>query len=204
MATKKHLREFYLAKRKEMHPDALERLSGQIAEKFFSLKLDHVKFLHIYYPIVGKHEINALLIAEEVRKNYPGIHLVLSKSDLKDCSLKHIVWEESTALTMNAWGVTEPLSGEPVSPGQLDIIVLPLLAYDKEGNRLGYGKGFYDRFLKECRADALKIGISLFPPEEELLEHQSHDVPLDMCITPKKVWQFKPGAPLTRGNDPNA
>lgn len=204
MAGKKEVRNTYIAKRREIHPETLEQLSGQIAEQFFLLKPGHVKFIHIYYPIVGKHEINSLLIAEGIRKNHPEIQLVLSKSDLKDCSLKHIVWEESTPLAMNAWGITEPLSGKFISPEQLDIIILPLLAFDKEGNRLGYGKGFYDRFLKECRTNVLKIGISLFPPEEEPLGHEPHDVPLDMCITPEKIWKFKPQTLPAQDSDPNA
>lgn len=203
MEDKKALRNAYMKKRKEFHPDELEMLSERIASRFFSLALDSIRYIHIYYPIPGKREIDSLFISERVRQDYKQIKLVLPKSDLSSCTLMHIQWDESTPLAMNAWGITEPLSGEEVPAEILDLIVIPLLVCDVEGNRLGYGKGFYDRFLATCRPNALKVGLSCFEPLEAIIPHENHDIPLDACITPEKLWHFTHPARRERDNDLN-
>lgn len=200
---KKALREAYMKRRKEFQPDELEMLSKQIASRFFSLDLSSIRYLHIYYPIPGKHEIDSLFIRDRIREEYEQIELILPKSELSSCTLKHIRWNDSTALAMNAWGITEPLSGEEVPAEIIDLIVIPLLACDVEGNRLGYGKGFYDRFLASCRPDALKVGLSYFDPQETIIPHENHDIPLDACITPEKVWRFTHPVRQERDNDLN-
>lgn len=201
MEDKKALRNIYVKKRKELHPDELEALSEKIASRFFSISLKDIRYLHIYYPIPGKQEIDSLYISERLRREYESIKLVLPKSDLSNCTLKHICWNNSTPLSMNAWGITEPLFGEEVQADMLDLIVIPLLACDVKGNRLGYGKGFYDRFLASCRPDALKVGISCFEPQETIIPHENHDIPLDVCITPEKLWLFRHPAQQELDND---
>ena len=68
--------------------------------------------------------------------------------------------------------------------------MVPLLAYDKTGHRVGYGKGYYDRFLKETRPDCLKIGLSAFQAEAEIPDTHEGDVRLDMCLTPHETIRF--------------
>ena len=131
-----------------------------------------------------------MLLAGWIRSNHPEIKLLLPKSDLQNHTLEHIVWEEDTPLAMNEWGITEPENGEAIQPGLIDMVIIPLLAFDKAGNRIGYGKGFYDRFLAECRPDVRKIGISYFEPEEKFEEVDVFDIPLDVCLTPVKIWAF--------------
>ena len=75
----------------------------------------------------------------------------------------------------------------PMFPEELDLIFVPLLAYDKKGHRVGYGKGYYDRFLKECKDDCIKIGFSFFEPEDSIEGVNRHDVKLDYCITPERI-----------------
>lgn len=197
MEDKSALRSAYIEKRRALRPEQLKAFSERIALLFFSLPLGNVRYLHIYYPIPGKHEIDTLFITERIRLDYKEIQLILPKSDLVSCTLKHICWDDSTPLAMNSWGITEPLSGKEVTAKKLDLIVIPLLACDVEGNRLGYGKGFYDRFLASCRPDALKVGLSYFAPQETIIPHESHDMRLDVCVTPEKVWDFtRPAQPI--------
>ncbi|HSK11967.1 MAG TPA: 5-formyltetrahydrofolate cyclo-ligase, partial [Phnomibacter sp.] len=80
--------------------------------------------------------------------------------------------------------------GTLLDPTDIDVILVPLLAFDEQGHRLGYGKGFYDRFLKDCRPDALKIGLSWFEAETALPEIGAHDVPLNYCVTPHRLYVF--------------
>lgn len=188
---KRELRKLYDLRRRELSPDDIDRLSAEIARRFGAELFKGIRFLHIFYPMTGKHEFNSLLLAERIRTEFPDISLVLPKSDLTDCTLKHIIWETNTPLAMNAWGITEPEDGMEISAQKIDMVVIPLLAFDIKGNRLGYGKGFYDRFLSECREDIRKVGVSFFPPEEQIAAEE-HDIPLDLCITPERIWSFKP------------
>lgn len=190
MPDKKEIRKQYTLKRKQIHPDQLEQWSEQIANRFFLMNLDRVQYLHIFYPIIGKQEINCLHIVNQIREKHPNVTLVLPKSNLADYSLQHVIWRDDTPLLMNSWGITEPHSEEYILAEKIDMILIPLLAYDREGNRLGYGKGFYDRFLSECRPDAAKVGLSYFPPEDNILPHDAFDIPLNSCVTPDKTWEF--------------
>jgi 5-formyltetrahydrofolate cyclo-ligase len=70
------------------------------------------------------------------------------------------------------------------------MIIIPLLAFDEKGYRVGYGKGFYDRYLKECREDCLKIGLSYFEAVPSVDDAAEFDVPLDFCITPQRTYVF--------------
>ncbi len=97
----------------------------------------------------------------------------------------------STMFANSAWGIPEPLGGTVVKPTDFDIVLIPLLAFDKYGHRVGYGKGFYDRYLLHCRPDCLKIGISLFDPVDLIEEVESHDIPLDIAICPSKLYDFR-------------
>lgn len=146
--------------------------------------------IHLFLPIAGNHEPDTYAIADWLRQQYPYIRLVLSKTVRGDNSMTHYVWEADTTLALNHWGIPEPDSGTAVPPTEIDAVFVPLLAFDKYGNRVGYGKGFYDRFLAECPTTTLKIGISLFDAVEEISDVSPYDIPLDKCITPARIWAF--------------
>lgn len=105
-------------------------------------------------------------------------------------TLKHYLLTDSTKLKMSKWGIPEPIDGKEISEKKIDVVFVPLLAYDEKGNRVGYGKGFYDTFLKECQSHVIKIGLSLFEAEETISDIDPHDIRLDYCISPKKVYSF--------------
>ena len=187
---KEDLRKLYLKKRHDLHPDKVERLSLSVLENFSSLSFNGIQYIHIFYPIKSKHEFNSLLLADWIRTYHPEIKLVLPKSNFQDQTLTNILWTSETLLSVNRWGITEPEDGLKIAPQDIDMVIIPLLAFDKQGNRLGYGKGFYDRFLATCRPEVEKLGISLFEPEEAFEEVDLNDVPLTSCITPKGIWKF--------------
>jgi 5-formyltetrahydrofolate cyclo-ligase len=90
----------------------------------------------------------------------------------------------------NHWKILEPVSNLQFPVSQIDLVLIPLLCFDKKGYRVGYGKGYYDRFLADCRPDVLKIGLSIFEPIEQIKDVDAYDIRLDFCITPNKIWQF--------------
>ena len=102
----------------------------------------------------------------------------------------HFLLTDSTRLKKSKWNIPEPVDGIEIAPNKLDVVFVPLLAFDGQGQRVGYGKGFYDRFLAQCRKDAIKIGLSLFEAEERISDFEESDIPLDFCVTPKKVYSF--------------
>ena len=187
---KKTLRKAYLEKRKALLPEELAQLNESIVKRFVELPFNHIKLIHIFYPITGKQEFNSLLLKEYLEVVHPEISFVLPKSNISDNTLTNILWEEETPLAMNQWGVTEPEYGIEVPSKSIDMVIIPLLAFDKQGNRIGYGKGFYDRFLADCRPDVIKTGVSYFGPEEKFEDVDVYDIPLDICVTPEKIWRF--------------
>lgn len=98
---------------------------------------------------------------------------------------------QATEFAISEWGIPEPVEGMILEAASFDVILVPLVAFDKNGHRVGYGKGFYDRYLALCKPDCLKIGISLFEAVELIEDLENYDIPLDLAICPSKVYDFR-------------
>lgn len=191
MATKGELRERFKQVRLLLTKEEEDSLNNELLLQFQQFNWSGFSYIHIFLPIRGFKEPNTNLLIDWLRSNFPQIQLVIPKSDLGSLKMHHYAWEEDLVFELNKWGIEEPRSGRVVLAEQLDIVILPLLAFDVMGNRVGYGKGFYDRFLSVCRPDCLKVGLSLFEPVEIIDDINPLDVPLDYCITPNRIWEFK-------------
>ena len=187
---KAEARTLFLNKRHSLRAQQIEELDQQILNHFAELCLDGIKYLHLFLPILSKKEVNTYLLAAWLKENHPQIQLVLSKSNFEDQTLSHFVWNEQTKLAENKWGITEPQNGKEVSVAELDMVLVPLLVFDERGHRVGYGKGFYDRFLAECSPKTQKIGLSHFEPVAHIEDISHFDIPINACITPKRIWYF--------------
>jgi len=186
---KEELRKTYLAKRFALTDQEYQELSNKISEQFFgSVDLKTVKVVHIFIPIQSKREPDTWIIINRFRQQFKQIRLAIPKVNGEH--MDSIFFESNNQLGATKWGMTEPVKGERVQPREIDLVVVPLLAVDNQGHRIGYGKGFYDRFLKECRPDCLKVGLSFFSPEEVINERLEADVLLDRCITPNEMISF--------------
>ena len=188
---KPELRKIYLEKRLMISTDEIAAKSRQIADRFFAaVDLRAVLFLHTFIPINKFNEVDTALIYEQIWSGFPAIKTVAPFTDFNRIELEHRHFNAASKLIESEWGIREPADGDIVEPSKIDIVLVPLLAFDKMGNRVGYGKGFYDRSLNKCRADCVKIGLSLFPPVEIVEDAGEHDVPLNCCITPQKIYSF--------------
>ena len=116
--------------------------------------------------------------------------MVVPKSNVVTFEMKHYLLTDTTAIKPNIWNILKPINGTTIEAFKIQLVFVPLLAFDKNGQRVGYGKGFYDRFLKGC-PKALKIGLSFFGPIKEITDIQSSDITLDFCITPNQIYQFQ-------------
>ena len=191
MATKGELREQFKQARLLLTKEEEDSLNKELLRQFQQFNWSKFNYIHIFLPIKSYREPNTILLIDWLQSTFPQTHLVISKSDMKSLTMHHYAWEKDQVLELNKWGIEEPKSGKVILAEQLDVVLLPLLAYDKMGNRVGYGKGFYDRFLSTCRPDCLKVGLSLFDPVELIEDINPMDVPLDYCITPDTIWEFK-------------
>lgn len=185
---KNQLRIKYKKLRQELTPEQLEDLSLKIANRTLELPIWDFTFYHLFLSITEKREIDTeplLNILQGKDKN-----VVLSKSDFQTHKLTNYLLTDSTVLRKNEWGIPEPQGGIEVAPQQIEVVFIPLLAFDLKGHRIGYGKGFYDRFLSACTGNTVKVGLSVFEPEKEISGILSSDVPLDYCVTPERTYRF--------------
>jgi 5-formyltetrahydrofolate cyclo-ligase len=188
--TKQELRKLYKEKRNAISSKDKLKLDDLLLIRFQQLAFEHVHTLFTYWPMAGQAEPNTHLFSGYLRHMIPGLRLVYPVCNFTDASMKAYEINEDTVYTTNSYGITEPREGTLVLPGEIDLVLVPLLICDQEGYRVGYGKGFYDRYLASCREDVLTVGFSYFEPVEKIIDTQAFDVPLNYCITPEDVYEF--------------
>ncbi|MGJ8738099.1 5-formyltetrahydrofolate cyclo-ligase [Zobellia laminariae] len=185
---KKDLRSLYKNRRRLIDNASLEDSSLNIANRLLKLPVWSHDYYHIFLPISENKEIDTTFILSILQGKDKNV--VLPKVG-DNTTLQHYLLTDSTRLKKNKWNIPEPVDGIEVPISKIDVVFIPLLAFDKKGNRVGYGKGFYDTFLAECREDVIKIGLSLFPAEDDLItDTYDNDVPLDYCVTPSETYSF--------------
>lgn len=186
---KAELRKAMLQRRRALSIDEVAVRSQRIAELFFRhFNLRGGQTVHVFLPIVKNNEVNTWPIIERLRLEHPEVRVAVPVTDAAQHVLTHHHLTEESVLVENVWGIPEPKDTQLVHAHEIDLVLIPLLAFDKTGHRVGYGKGFYDRFLADCRPDVVKIGLSLEPPVERIADPNVYDVPLDYAITPEEVW----------------
>jgi len=184
---KKELRKKYAVLREKMTLAEIENQSLDIANNVLGLPIwDHTNY-HIFLPIEKKKEVQTEHILHVLYGKDKS--LIVPKVNFETGALDHFLLQENTIFRVSTYGIPEPVSGIQIPSDQIDVIFVPLLAFDRQGNRTGYGKGFYDAFLHSCKQEAIFVGLSFFEAEENI-ENHSHDIPLHFCITPKNIYKF--------------
>jgi 5-formyltetrahydrofolate cyclo-ligase len=187
---KNEIRALYKEKRAAFSIEEIEDKSIAIANQLLQLKTnefwDKNLYFHLFLSIQEQKEINTehilnILFAKDKE-------IVISKSDFENGTLINYLLTENTRIKKNKYNIPEPVDGIEVPNNKIDVVFVPLLSYDTKGNRVGYGKGFYDRFLENT--NCIKIGLSFFEPEERLEEVLPTDIALNFCITPKNIHSF--------------
>ncbi len=191
--TKQELRKHYAERRLALLASEVAERSKAVARHFFEVfKVEKIKAIHCYLPLKKKNEIDTFYIIFTIQEHLPQTNIVVSRVIPTTNELEHYLCQPNIKLDVNQWGILEPneISSIKFPVAEIEMVIVPLLAYDINGNRVGYGKGFYDRFLSKCKSSVIKVGLSLFEPEKEILDIDEFDIPLDYCITPNKVWKF--------------
>lgn len=186
--TKVELRKIYLEKQIALSPAERDKRSAQILKQFFAnFDLSRIDFLHCFQPIQRTNEIDTKPIFEKIRREFPNIETLVPRVNFETNEIENLKFTHETELIQNQWQIHEPSHNETVKTEKIDLVLVPLLCFDKRGFRAGYGKGFYDRFLQHCRKDCLKIGLSYFEAVDEIEDAQDFDVKLDFCVTPNQL-----------------
>jgi 5-formyltetrahydrofolate cyclo-ligase len=185
---KKELRQKYKALRNQLSENDLEEMSLAIANKVLTLPIWEKTYFHIFLPITEHKEVNTEFILHLLSGKDKEI--IISKSDFETREMTHFLLTENTKIKKNQYNIPEPVDGLEVPTNKIDVVFVPLLAFDKTGHRTGYGKGFYDKFLTECKPETIKIGLSFFEAEEKIEDVFENDVKLDYCVTPNEVYRF--------------
>lgn len=185
--TKTELRRKYKDLRATISLEQQEILSLEIANNALSLPIWEKMYYHLYLPIESKAEVNTEFLLHILQGKDKSV--VVPKSDFITNTMSQILLQENTTIKISEFGIPEPVEGIEIPSQKIDVVFVPLLAFDTNGNRLGYGKGFYDRFLASCHEEAVFIGLSFFEPEDKLPVEDT-DIPLHYCITPREVYDF--------------
>lgn len=186
---KKAIREHYKNLRQALSVNQRDAFSMDIANRLLELPIWSKSYYHLFLSSAKHHEVNTqavltLLYAKDKQVVVPKME--------DEQRLGHYLLTDATPIKENSLGIPEPQKGLAIDPKHIDVVFVPLLAFDSQGNRLGYGKGYYDRFLSSCRTDCLKIGLSFFESEKQV-PTTAMDIPLDYCVCPKRTYTFSKG-----------
>lgn len=185
---KKDLRIKYKELRKSMSEEEIEEKSLAVANRLIHLPIWGKNYFHIFLPITEQKEIDTEFILHLLAGKDKEI--IVSKSDFETRKMTHFLLTDNTRIKKNEYNIPEPVDGIEVPSAKIEVVFVPLLAFDQNGHRVGYGKGFYDNFLSECKDGVLKIGLSFFEAEEEISDVFESDVKLNYCVTPQKVYTY--------------
>lgn len=181
----------YRDKRNLLTPEKVNVLSEQIFKLFFqNFDVSKYKNIHFFNTIVKMKEVNTEFFTNVIREKHPEISLVTSVSDINSNLLTHYIVNKDTLYKENIFRIPEPTNGTKISEKEIDLVLVPMFLFDEKGHRVGYGKGYYDRFLREVSDKCIKVGVNFFEPIDSIDDADQFDVTLDYCITPERVHKF--------------
>ncbi len=191
MKGKAELRTEYRKRRNELPLAVAGEYSRRIANGLFAnVDLRKLSTLHTFIRIKRFNEIDTSMIYFRLWRDVPNLRTVAPRTDLDSQLMGNVEFGPMTELIESSFGIREPRIGVVVPSLEIDAVLVPLLAFDERGHRVGYGGGFYDRLLAECRPDCLKIGLSYFEPTDEISDINENDIRLNLAITPNAVINF--------------
>jgi 5-formyltetrahydrofolate cyclo-ligase len=184
---KAQLRKQALQQRNSLSPEDCAILNQKLLEGFKTLDFSKIGSVHVFLPIVARNEPDTFLLIDWLRENFPKIKIIVPRADFEIHVMENYLYLGKEDLVINRFQIPEPQRAEATTIIP-DIVIVPLLAFDLKGHRVGYGKGFYDRFLQNLPAQ--KIGLSFFEAVTEINDVHLNDVRLDKCITPMGILEF--------------
>ena len=187
--TKKEVRLYCKKLRAAIPEQQLLRLQDLLLIQFQYLNLPFLSYTHTYLPLNHHNEVEPEPLVKSLLFSNPGLQIAVPKIT-SDTTMQHVLINDDTVFQENQFGIPEPMDGEIITPELFDLVLVPLIGFDKMGNRVGFGKGYYDRFLAQCRTDCIIVGLSFLDAVDQIDDVNEWDIPLDYCITPNKLYAF--------------
>ncbi|UZO82138.1 5-formyltetrahydrofolate cyclo-ligase [Aquimarina sp. ERC-38] len=188
MKTKQEIRKYYKQKRAALSEENIAELSIAIANQLLNLPIWEFSYFHTFLTIEKQNEVDTSYLLHILQGKDKNI--LVSSSNFRDMSMSHYLLTDHTKLKVNTYGIPEPVDAIEVAVERIEVVFVPLLACDLHGNRIGYGKGFYDRFLSTCKTDVIKVGLSFFEPLDKIAEISTHDQKINYLVTPYKIYHL--------------
>ena len=185
---KSEARKLFLQKRKALTPNECLKLDDLLLIQFQRLDWSTICCVGNFYPMDAHNEPNSLLLAKYLQAIIPGLTMAYPR--IQPDGYQMDFYAETESLSENKWGIQEPLPLNKVLPSQMEAILVPLLGFDQSGQRIGFGKGYYDRYFENYPKEGLRIGISYFEPIPNIQDTHQFDVPLTHCSTPWNSYEF--------------
>jgi len=187
---KSELRKIYREKRALLTPQERNKMDDLLLIQFQKLALDNVQVLLSYSPSEKLDEPNTYLFSTYLEYMIPELKTCYPVTDFETLQLHPKLVNDYTEFHLTKYGIEEPMDGFDINPKEIDLVFIPMLICDTKGYRVGFGKGFYDRFLTLCKPEVIKVGFSYFEPIDKINDTHQFDIPLDFCITPEHVIEF--------------
>ena len=185
---KSDARKELLAKRKNLTASECLKWDDLLLIQFQKINFSNVHTVANFYPLESHNEPNSLLFTRYLKLMIPGIQMVYPVVNSVNATINF--YNESEEILFNDWGIAEPASTEMVEPSSIDAVIVPLIGFDIRGQRIGYGKGFYDKYFENYPQHRPRIGVSYFEPLSNIQDTHEFDVPLTHCITPWNSYEF--------------
>lgn len=180
--TKKECRTHFMKLRQGLSTQELQIASRKICAHFIQHFATRGKTISIFLPITTKQEIDTYQLINQ--QEALECRFVLPVADFTNNSMQHLLYEGSHQIEISSHGIPEPLFGTEIPPSEIDIIIVPMLCFDTKGYRVGYGKGFYDRFLMQLPKSTKIVGFCHFDAISSIEDINNFDIALPYIITP--------------------
>ena len=187
---KKEARQLFAKKRSALSYTDKLKWDDLILINFQSINFGCLEYVLNFYPMEEKNEVDTFLLIDYLHFKNPGLQVCYPKTDFNNVTMQAIATGADAVFEGNTYNILEPVTGTVIAPDRIDLVIVPLLICDVVGNRVGFGKGFYDRYLQHCRPDCIKVGVCYFEPVEQITDTGEFDVPLNFCITPQQAYVF--------------
>ncbi len=187
--TKEDIRIVYKKKRRALSAAKKSKLEDLMLIHFQRLPIDLKNTIMTYAPIEVQNEFDPSLIEEYCDFRIEDALFIYPVVNRETDTMKSFIVPDGTFFEQNMYGISEPVGGIKIFPEHIKMMFVPLLAFDVHGNRVGYGKGYYDKFIKLCDQSMIKIGFSFFEPVV-IDDVSARDEKLDFCITPEGIYEF--------------
>ena len=184
--TKAEARKYYRNLRKQFSKEEVNQLSAAIFEHIKTIDFSNAQTFHIFLQIEKNNEVNTYPIINWLfNQNKTVVLPLVIGDDMINCQV-----EKDFGTSLNSLQIPEPIHYTEIDAKAIDVVFVPMFVADKKGNRVGYGGGYYDKFLARCKPETKKIGLTYFRPIENIDDIYFGDFPLDFCITPEEIVSF--------------